>query len=143
MNYGSSDFSYNYGKYAELLNRWTGENSSTVNPRVVEGDPNQNGRVSDYFVESGSYLRIKNIQIGYTIPKVFTDKWKMQDIRFFVASQNLLTFTKYSGLDPEIGRSNYNFGNGTNYPNPLEIGVDRGGTYPQARTWQFGINAKF
>lgn len=143
LAYGSSDFSNNYGKTADMIDRWTGPNTSTTTPRVVDGDPNQNGRISSYFVESGSYLRLKNIQLGYTIPDKFMQKVRMQKVRVYVAGQNLLTWTKYSGLDPEIGASNYNYGNGSNQPNPLEIGVDRGGTYPQARTWQFGLTAAF
>lgn len=141
--YGSSDMSTNNNKSADIIERWTGPNSSTEVPRVVDGDPNGNGLPSSYFVESGSYIRLKNIQLGYTLPNKFTEKIKIQKLRFYVAGQNLLTWTKYSGLDPEIGASNYNYGGGSNQPNPLEIGVDRGGTYPQARTWQFGITAAF
>lgn len=143
MNYGSSDFSQNYGKAAFMIDRWTAPNTSTEVPRVTNNDANQNGRISDYFVESGSYLRLKNIQLGYTLPASITDKVKIQKIRFYVAAQNLFTITKYSGLDPEIGQANYNNGNTSGQPSPLEIGVDRGGTYPQARTFQFGINAAF
>lgn len=122
---------------AEMLNRWTGPGTSNDVPRVIAGDPNANARMSSRFVESGSYLRIKNLQIGYTIPNKITYKVGFQKFRVYVAGQNILTFTKYTGLDPEIGT--YNYGNNSS----LNIGVDAGGTYPQARTWQFGVNATF
>lgn len=122
----------------EMLNRWTGTGSSFTMPRMAAGDPNNNARMSSRYIENGSYLRIKNLQIGYTVPEKFTQKVKFQKFRVYVAAQNLLTFTKYTGLDPEIGT--YNYGNSTS---SLNMGVDAGGTYPQARTWQFGINASF
>jgi len=123
---------------AEMMNRWTGPGSSDKIPRMAAGDPNNNARMSDRYIEKGNYLRIKNLQLGYTVANSITEKVKIQKLRFYVAAQNLLTFTKYTGLDPEIGT--YNYGNSTS---SLNMGVDAGGTYPQARTWQFGINASF
>jgi TonB-dependent starch-binding outer membrane protein SusC len=109
------------------LERWTPDNPSTTEPRAVWGDPNQNARVSDYFVEDGSFLRIKNIQIGYSLPAQVLDKLRMSKLRIYAAVQHLFTFTSYSGLDPEIGSR------GT-----LEIGIDRS-FYPAPRIWQGGI----
>jgi hypothetical protein len=64
-------------------------------------DPNQNARVSDRFVEDGSYLRLKNIQLGYSLPASILRKVAIKELRFYVAAQNLVTFTKYSGMDPK------------------------------------------
>ena len=76
-------------------------------------------------------MRLKNIQLGYTLPESLTNKLFISNLRLFVASENLLTFAKYEGFDPEVGTSG-----GTS------IGIDRG-CYPQARTWTFGINLNF
>ncbi len=113
------------------LERWTGEGSTNLYPRISHSDPNQNNRVSDRFIEDGSYMRIKNVQLGYTLPKTVVDKLKISNFRLYVAASNLFTFTDYSGLDPEIGSR------GT-----LEIGIDRG-FYPAARTFMAGINVTF
>ena len=110
------------------LERWTGEGTSNTIPRISHSNPNQNYRVSDLFVEDGSYMRFKNVQLGYNIPQPLLDKWKVSKMRFYVAAQNLLTFTDYTGLDPEIGSR------GT-----LEIGIDRG-FYPSPRIFMFGAN---
>ncbi len=109
------------------LNRWTPTNPSATEPRAIWGDPNQNARVSDFFVEDGSFMRIKNIQLGYSLPTILLNKLNVSKIRVYAAVQHLFTFTKYSGLDPEIGSR------GT-----LEIGIDRA-FYPAPRIWQGGI----
>ena len=114
-----------------ILERWTGEGTSNSVPRVSHSDPNRNYRVSDRFVEDGSYLRLKNIQIGYTLPKTVTDRVQLRKVRVYLAAQNLFTFTDYTGLDPEIGSR------GT-----LEIGIDRG-FYPAARMFLAGVNVNF
>jgi TonB-linked SusC/RagA family outer membrane protein len=124
------DFTYVNRPVSEL-NRWTGEGSTNENPRVSLTDPNQNARVSDRFVEDGSFMRIKNVQLGYTLPKSVANRLNIDKLRVYVSAQNLLTFTQYSGLDPEIGALN-----------ALEIGIDRG-FYPQARTFLGGIQLAF
>jgi TonB-dependent starch-binding outer membrane protein SusC len=86
---------------------------------------------SEFYVEDGSYLRLKNIQIGYNLPKSFISKLKIENFRIYVGAKNLLTFTKYTGFDPEVGETSI-----------LERGFDRG-TYPQSKTFLFGINASF
>lgn len=124
------DFTY-VNRPVSQLNRWTGEGSTNENPRVSLTDPNQNARVSDRFVEDGSFMRIKNVQLGYTLPRDISMRAKIEKLRVYVSSQNLFTITNYSGLDPEIGALN-----------ALEIGIDRG-FYPQARTFLGGIQLAF
>ena len=91
-----------------------------------------NLEMSDWYVEDGSYVRLKNLQIGYTIPSAITKKITINNLRVFVAAQNLFTITGYSGLDPEIGEINNN---------PQYKGCDMG-FYPQPRTFMFGISLK-
>jgi len=123
-----------------MLGRWTGPGTSNDIPRVSSNDDNTNRRPSNYYVESGSFLRVRSLQLGYTLPDKLPQLVKMQKVRVFIMAQNLFTFTKYSGLDPEIGTYTPDFNVTNSY---LDIGVDKGGTYPQARTWFFGINASF
>lgn len=125
------DFSY-VNRPVSVLNRWTGEGSSDFEPRVNLLDPNQNARVSDRFVEDGSYIRLKNVQLGYSLPKSLLQKIKFEKFRLYVSAQNLFTFTQYSGMDPEIGA----------YGGALNAGIDRG-FYPQARVWLGGVNVIF
>ena len=113
------------------LERWTGEGTSDWYPRISHADPNQNNRISDRFVEDGSYMRVKNVQFGYTLPESAMQRLNIGKCRIYVAANNLFTFTQYSGLDPEVGTR------GT-----LEIGIDRG-FYPSARTFLAGINVNF
>ena len=126
------DFSY-VNRPAAVLDRWTGPGTSNSVPRLSDNDANQNARVSDRFVEDGSYLRVKNVVLGYSLPKPVIEKLRVQRLRFYLSAQNLLTFTDYSGLDPEIG---------TFFNSPLEIGIDKG-FYPQARTFLGGVNLTF
>lgn len=114
----------------EFMNRWHGEGTSNTMPRFSWTNNNDNWRISDLYVHNGSYMRIKNIQVGYTLPLSFTKRFFVQKFRVYVAAENLLTFTGYKGLDPELGgdeRSN---------------GIDRG-YYPQARTFTVGLNLNF
>ena len=99
------------------------ENRNGTIPNPV-GSP-MNRENSSRFVEDGSYFRLKNIQIGYTLPKNITQKIHCSRLRFYVTATNLFTITKYSGYDPEVGS-----------------GVDYG-NYPQSRTFTFGLNANF
>lgn len=88
-----------------VLDRWHGEGTSNTMPRAVFGDPNKNNRVSDRFLEDGKYLRLKNVTLGYTLPEWLTAKAAISSARVFVSGQNLLTLTRYKGLDPEISGS--------------------------------------
>lgn len=123
----------------EVLDAWTPENPNTDIPRAVAGDPNANARTSDRFIEDGSYLRLKALTIGYSIPlKTLqsVSKGTISGLRIYVTGQNLLTFTKYSGLDPEIGTSS------AIANNALTNGVDYG-MMPQPRTILAGIQLNF
>ncbi len=112
-----------------ILSRWTGEGTSNRIPRFVLGD-NVNWQSSDLYVKDGSYFRLKNIQLGYTLPQKLTNQVFISNLRVYVAAENLLTFTKYDGFDPEISSG------GTS------LGIDRG-VYPQARTLSLGFNLTF
>lgn len=109
-----------------VLYRWKGYGTSTVMPRAVYGDPNQNNRISDRFVEDGSYLRIKNVTLSYTLPRKWTEKIKMQSARIVFSCENLLTLTKYSGFDPEVALN----------------GLDDN-RYPLPRTFSLGLSLNF
>ena len=112
------------------INRWTGEGSTNEHPRLTTGT-NTNGVLSDYFVEDGSFLRLRNIQLGYSIPENIIRKIGVSKIRFYIAVNNLATFTKYKGYDPDF-----------NSGSALTGGVDQG-YYPQARTIMGGFNFNF
>lgn len=115
----------NYNMDRDILNAWTPQNTNTNIPRLAISDPSANySRVSDFYVENGSYLRLKNLTIGYTLPQHFTDKLEIKKIRIYMTSDNLVTFTKYTGFDPEVGMNSN--------------GVDVG-RYPQSRTFLFGV----
>ena len=101
--------------------------------RINTADGNDNNRMSNRFVEDGSYLRIKNISLGYTFPQKWTRKWKIENLRVYMNVQNAFTFTKYKGYDPEVGAYNYNV---------LLRGVDYA-RYPSQRIYTFGLNLSF
>ena len=113
-----------------MWGRWTGEGTSNSIPRFSWADNNGNWLSSDLFVKNGDYLRLRNIQLGYTLPQRITKKVLISSLLLYVSAENLLTFTKYEGFDPERSAG------GTS------IGIDRG-IYPQARTYTFGLNLKF
>jgi TonB-linked SusC/RagA family outer membrane protein len=112
-----------------MLDRWTGEGTSNKYPRLSNKDA-ANWQSSDLYIQDGSYLRLKNISLGYTLPQMLTQKLSVERFRVFVSAENLLTFTKYRGFDPEISSG------GTS------LGVDYG-VYPQARVWTVGFNISF
>lgn len=114
-----------------ILERWHGEGTSNRIPRMTSSNPNGNWRSSDLYIKNGSYLRLKTSQIGYTLPARITKKVSMQQLRFYVSAENLLTFTGYNGFDPEVASGDY-----------TRIGVDRG-VYPQSRTIYVGVNVSF
>jgi hypothetical protein len=120
----------------DVLRAWTPQNTNTDVPRAVNGDPNNNSRTSTRFIEDGSYLRLKNLSIGYTIPAATLQRitgGRLGNFRVYVASQNLLTFTRYTGYDPEIG---------SRFNSSLTQGIDYG-QFPQARTLMVGLQAGF
>ena len=117
----------NYPTY--MLGRWTGEGTSNKYPILRAGD-NTNWQVSDLYICDGSYLRLKNISLGYTLPQSITRKALIERLRLFVMAENLITWTKYWGYDPEISSGG------------KSLGIDKG-VYPQARTWTIGCNISF
>lgn len=132
---------FNAGK--QVLNAWTPSNTNTNIPRAVSGDPNKNARVSDRWIEDGSYLRVQNVTIGYTLPKEMLSnltRGAFKGLRVYVSGQNLFTFTKYSGYDPEIGKRQV-VGSSDTW-GILSNGIDYG-QYPQPRTLLGGIQVKF
>ncbi|MCI4668069.1 MAG: TonB-dependent receptor [Bacteroidia bacterium] len=114
----------------ERLNRWTPDNPTSDIPRMTILDANQNTRFSDLYVEDGSYLRIKNVTLGYTFN---ISAIGLSRMRVYVAGDNLFTFTNYSGWDPEIGELFFN---------PFFFGVDQA-NYPQARRLRAGVDVRF
>jgi len=106
---------------------------STEIPRATHTDPNFNRRISSRFVEDGSFIRLRNITLGYNLPKAKALRWSIQSLRLYVSTQNLATWTNYSGYDPEIGSYNQN---------PLVNGVENG-RYPTSRSYTIGLNATF
>ena len=119
-----------YANYStEALGRWTGEGTSNSFPRLTTDDANGNfTEMSDFYLEDGDYLRFKVVQLGYSLPTDLVSKIGVQRLRLYVTAENLLTLTKYSGFDPEIGGNVF--------------GLDRG-YYPQARSFLFGANLQF
>lgn len=122
---GSNFFNYTRNVWE---NRWTGPGTSNDVPRMNTNDPNNNMRSSDYYVEDGSYLRLRNIQLGYKIPQSVIN---LRSLRVYASVQNALTLTKYPGFDPEIGTNRDN--------NPLYIGIDET-NYPVPRIYTIGVN---
>lgn len=111
------------------------KNPGTKIPHTSLNDPNDNDRISDRYVEDGSFLRIKNITLGYTFPKALLNKAKIENLRVYVNIQNLYTFTKYTGYDPEVGAS-------TQDSSGLTYGLDNG-RYPSPAMYSFGLNITF
>ena len=116
-----------------VLQRWTGEGTSNTVPSL--GD-SKNWVCSDMYIQDGSYLRLKNITLGYTLPRSLTNKIGIKRFRAYVRAENLFTWTKYWGFDPEIGAG---FDNDTQKHRTENSGVDYG-VYPQARTFTIGFN---
>jgi TonB-linked SusC/RagA family outer membrane protein len=120
-----------YNKLSAILDRWQKEGDQTNVPRVSTNSQNDNFRTSDFYVESGSYLRLSNLQLGYTLPVSLTEKIGIRRSRFYISANNLYTFTKYSGFDPEI-----------TIDNPINGGYDLS-AYPVPRTVLFGLSLTF
>lgn len=125
-------FAYN-NVSTDALNRWREQGDITDYPAPVRNDPMRNEylRVSDRWIEDGSYLRVKNVTLAYTVPNAITRKAGISKLRAYVTGENLLTFTHYTGYDPEV-----------NSYSGLQIGVDEG-AYPMSRTIIFGLNLEF
>lgn len=121
VNYSQEDYD----------NRWTGPGSTNEYPRFTLTDRNKNYKTpSEFFVRDADYLRLKNLTLGYTLPKSITQMAQIEKVRFYVTAENLLTFTKYTGMEPEVGGE------------PLSLGIDKG-IYPQAKSFVFGVSVNF
>lgn len=111
------------------LSRWTGEGTSNTYPRLTSSDTNGNfSNMSDFYLENGSYVRLKVVQLGYSLPSHIYSKIGASKVRFYLSAENLLTLTKYTGYDPEIGGGVF--------------GIDKG-VYPQARSFMLGVQLQF
>lgn len=124
MNAGSNFLS-------TTLNAWTPQNTNTTVPRAIFNDPNGNLKESDRFLESGNFLRMRQLQLGYTLPASLTRKVYIENLRFYVSAENLFTITNYTGVDPEFSRANV-----------LNTGIDRL-IYPFTRSFTIGAQLTF
>ena len=126
---------WNRGTFAQFnyqtdrLDRWNGPGTSNWEPILNTGRSN-NYLISSYWIEDGSYFRIRNVQLGYNFKKAALERLKMKSLRLFVNAQNLFTFTHSTGYTPEIGGST------------IAFGVDNG-TYPLPAIYTFGLNLNF
>lgn len=118
----------NRGTY--MLNRWTPETGGNTIPRASGGSSINNNNFSDYFVEDASYLRIQNVQLGYTANDKINKFLRLDSLRMYVSANNLFTFTNYNGFDPSASGGS-----------PIGAGIDKG-FYPVSRTFMFGLNVK-
>ncbi|WP_109694261.1 SusC/RagA family TonB-linked outer membrane protein [Chitinophaga deserti] len=131
MYNGAKMFLYRFYRSADLVNAWSPSNSGSDIYRLSNEDRNENLRVSDYFLEDASFLRLRNLQLGYTLPQELTKKAHVDRLRIYAGAFNLLTFTKYTGFDPDLSNTGI-----------FSRGVDRG-YYPMSRSFVVGVNVGF
>ncbi len=130
---GTTNASLYDNQLVDAMDYYSATNTGSNNPRPIADSANNNLLISDRYVEDGSYLRIQNITLGYSLPQDVISKYKISRLRLYGSAQNLYTFTDYSGYDPEIGSFNQNV---------LLSGIDNG-RYPVARTFLVGLNVEF
>jgi TonB-linked SusC/RagA family outer membrane protein len=118
-------------KLREVQDFWTPENHTNSQTRIALNDDNINSRISSWWIESGSYFKLRNLQLGYTIPSNITGRLNVESLRIYIGGSNLFTITKYKGYDPEFSSTN-----------PLSTNVDFG-TYPVPRNFILGLNLNF
>ena len=116
---------------SSVANAWTPQNTHTSVPRAIYNDPNGNSRESERFLENGSFIRMRQAQIGYTLPASLLKKVRIEKLRFYVSGDNLFTITGYNGVDPEFSTSS-----------PLNSGIDRY-IYPFTRSYTVGAQLTF
>ena len=126
-----------YNKNSTILDAWRPDNTDTDIPRVTLDDPNNNIRPSTYYIHNASFVRLKNLKVGYTLPDKVASKLKLKRTYIYLQGQNLFTITGYEGIDPEVGLQSYSSENRN-----LDMGVDRG-VYPLPRTFTLGVNVSF
>ena len=128
-----------YDNYAVTTeDRWTPQNTDTDMPRAILEDPNGNARASDRFVEDGSYLRLQNLTIGYTLPARLTNRLGSSRLRLYATGENLFTLTGYSGLDPDLGDD----GDEVDNDGLFSAGFDSG-AWPHPRIFRIGAQLQF
>jgi len=154
--FGEGMYHY-YNCFASTLNRYRAEelkfvnpisgvttiypkNTNTDMPRAVIGDPNQNMRNSKRYVEDGSYLRLKALTLGYTLPQSVTKKLNINNLRVYIGGKNLITLTKYSGFDPEVGDQDTG---GTNLTRGVDGSSSWDPTFPNSREFFVGAQLSF
>ncbi len=129
--YERSDVTFtNYQDF--WLDRWTPENPSSEYPRLITTDPNNNQRPSDFYLEDGTFFRLRNLQVGYSLPTDLLEKVKIKEMRIYMTANNLFTFTNYSGFDPDIGTNGW----------ILDTGIDKG-FYPSNKSFGGGVKVTF
>ncbi|NML23479.1 TonB-dependent receptor [Pseudoflavitalea sp. G-6-1-2] len=131
MYNGAKMFMYRQYRSTDLENAWTPQNAKSNIYRLSNNDENQNQRVSDYFLEDASFIRLRNIQLGYTLPNDLVRKAYLNRVRVYVGAYNLLTITNYDGFDPDLTSTGV-----------FSRGVDRG-YYPLSRSFVAGVNIGF
>jgi TonB-dependent starch-binding outer membrane protein SusC len=120
-------------------NQWTGPNTSTTQPIASWSDSQNNTITSTRFLQDGSYIRLKNLQLGYTLPETWTRKVHVVKARIYFSGTNLYTLTKYTGMDPEMGtNNNISPGQGVDIVRNVDWG-----TFPAARSFNLGISLTF
>ena len=127
------------------LNRWTSSNphSNTDYPRLVTTDPSGNNRMSKRWLEDGSYLKVSNLQLGYNIPSSLLSKVKVSSLRLYLTGQNVITFTNYTGFDPDFGYEIL-WDRGVDHPfYPVKGFTRYMGGLPNPRTFLFGVQVGF
>jgi hypothetical protein len=139
-NFAYETQSRGFNSYNDILNRWTPNHTNTDIPKVSVDDRNGNRRISTRFLKDGSYLRVRNITLGYNIKSLLKTE-AIGSLRLFVTAQNALTFTRYPGLDPEI-QANTNDTRGLGVSSDLAVGIDWG-TVPAPRTFLVGVSMGF
>lgn len=128
LYYEGMDAGRNY--FTSTMNAWTPQNAGTSMPRAVLGDPNENTRESDRFLENGNFVRLRQLQLGYSLSRALAKKMYLEECRLYVSGENLFTITKYSGIDPEFSSS------------ILDTGVDSF-VYPFTRSFVVGLQVTF
>ncbi len=132
--FGTPNFETSY------LDRWHGEGTSNWEPRITNGGVNY--EVSDRFIEDGSYLKLRNVELGYTLPTRYSQQLRLKEIRVFVNATNVFSITKYNGYTPEV----INYKSSDARTNVLSAGIDGGSqgmNYPPTRTISVGVNVSF
>ena len=122
---------HDWNKLKVASNYWTQDNQVEGRTGIALSDLNDNDRLSTWWLEDASFLRLKTLQLGYNVPNTLLSDIGIRSARIYLGAENLLTFTKYSGYDPEISSTN-----------PL-AGISDNGSYPVPRTFLFGINISF